>query len=94
MSQGTLFDLPDDPFNGLKHPKRPCTPALIGSGPSGETCGSCKHCSQVQYHDKPYRKCDLVKVSWSHGTGSDIKTGWSACRCWESRDIVVDPADQ
>ncbi len=81
--QQTLFDLGvDDPFNGTKHPKRPSTPALIGSGPAGETCGTCRHRSLVQHHDRFYQKCDLMRPHWTHGEATNIKAAWSACRLW------------
>lgn len=85
MSQLSLFDLPADPFNGTKHPARPVTPALICSGPAGETCRTCKHRVHVQYRDYQYQKCGLMRRHWTHGKGSDIKAAWSACRCWAAR---------
>lgn len=64
---------------------RPCTPALPGTGPQGETCRTCIHAAKIQYHDNAYHKCDLMKNLWTHGPGSDIKLKWEACDKWEAR---------
>jgi hypothetical protein len=80
----TLFDLSEagpDPFNGLTHPRRPCTPAPIGSGPAGETCGTCDHLARLAYA-KTYRKCGLMRRAWTGGPATDIRAGWSACKEW------------
>jgi hypothetical protein len=82
MSQLTLFELPGDPFNGTKHPARPVTPALIGSGPAGETCRTCRHRVHVASGGSRYQKCELMRHHWTSGEGSDIKAAWSACRYW------------
>lgn len=54
--------------------------ARPGSGPAGETCGSCFHASQVS----GYWKCAAVKHRWSHGLGSDIRLKSPACSQWKS----------
>lgn len=56
--------------------------APIGSGPAGETCGSCKHSYCVQYA-KRYHKCRLVKATG--GPGTDIRLKWAACSRWEAK---------
>lgn len=55
--------------------------ALPGTGPSEETCGSCKHCHRS--YDGRFRKCDLVRRLWTHGPGTDIKARAPACNKWE-----------
>lgn len=60
-------------------------PARPGSGPPGETCGTCRHYCRVKWHDKTYRKCGAAKESWTHGTGSDILARAAACVHWEKR---------
>lgn len=53
-----------------------------GTGPEGETCGSCKH--HVRRHfAKVYHKCDLV--SWTNGRATDILTKSPACKKWEAK---------
>jgi hypothetical protein len=55
--------------------------APIGSGPKGETCGTCAHCYTREF-SKSYHKCDLVKASG--GPGTDIRKKWAACARWEA----------
>ncbi len=52
-----------------------------GSGPEGETCGSCKH---IVRKSRRYRKCGLNRARWTHGPGSDILAGSPACSKWEA----------
>lgn len=51
-----------------------------GTGPEGETCGSCKHC----FRTRRFRKCKLREAAWTHGPGSDILARSSACKYWEA----------
>jgi hypothetical protein len=54
--------------------------ALPGTGPEGETCGSCKHIFRVPR----YRKCGLCRSKWTGGPGTDIKARAPACSKWEA----------
>jgi hypothetical protein len=56
--------------------------ALPGTGPEGETCGSCRYLYRRQYA-KTYLKCELMKPYWTGGQGSDIRAKTPACRRWE-----------
>ena len=56
--------------------------ARPGSGPEGETCGSCAHYTLRQM-SKTYRKCGLTKATWTGGPGSDIRAKDPACSKWE-----------
>ena len=59
--------------------------ATPGTGPTGETCKSCKHYSG--HRTRPgtmFRKCGLMESIWTHGPGTDIKAGSPACSKWES----------
>lgn len=53
-----------------------------GTGPAGETCKSCRH-----YHVREgrYRKCLLMRSTWSASTATDIRAGSPACSKWESQ---------
>lgn len=82
MNQPDLFDVGER----TERPKHTATPASLGSGPRGETCGNCKHRIQVPYHTKRYPKCDLARGSWTNGAGSDIGPKWLACREFESKE--------
>ncbi len=61
-------------------PKRGLYAAAPGTGPEGETCGSCKHIMRM----KRYRKCRLVRALWTGGLGTDIKARSAACTKWEA----------
>lgn len=52
--------------------------ARPGTGPAGETCGSCEHF--VSY--RRYCKCDLLRRIWTHGAGTDILKKSTACSKW------------
>ncbi len=55
-----------------------------GTGPDGETCGTCKH-RIVRYYSKRYHKCGLFIAGKqnTHGVGSDIRVRSPACSKWE-----------
>lgn len=55
-----------------------------GTGPQGETCGSCRH-RVVRQLGKGYQKCQLKLKHWTHGAGTDIKVYFPACSKWEPR---------
>lgn len=61
------------------HPARP------GSGPKGETCGSCLHLTQLKYA-KTYLKCAKLRNQWTHGPGTDVRAKDAACRFWEGKN--------
>lgn len=79
-----------DLFGGLPASARPDRPvkhrglyaALPGTGPDGETCGSCEHIAR--HPSGHYRKCALVRDRWTHGPGTDIKARSPACSKWEA----------
>jgi hypothetical protein len=56
--------------------------AAPGTGPDGETCGSCAHIAHVRFANV-YRKCGLMRVKWTGGGGTDIKARSAACSKWE-----------
>ena len=53
-----------------------------GSGPDGETCGSCNHHVARRYA-KIYHKCDLMRAYWTGGGATDIRVRSPACSRWE-----------
>lgn len=55
-----------------------------GTGPDGETCGSCAHIASKPMA-KTYHKCGLMKRAWTGGSGSDVLVKSPACRLWEPR---------
>ena len=55
--------------------------ACPGTGPCGETCGSCGNFNRVSYHEKTYFKCEKI-IHWTHGPGTDIRKKSPACSFW------------
>lgn len=53
-----------------------------GTGPAGETCGSCKHLYRNRLA-KTYLKCSLNKAKWTGGGASDVRARDAACKMWE-----------
>jgi len=51
-----------------------------GTGPAGETCGSCVWLRYTG-HAKRYPKCG--KTKFTHGDATTIKTRSPACRLWQ-----------
>ena len=54
-----------------------------GTGPVGESCGTCKHKTYVSGVAGRYIKCALAQFKWTGGRGSDILAGSPACEGWE-----------
>jgi hypothetical protein len=66
------------------HPYRP------GTGPAGQTCGSCQKCSAIDYHNKRYYKCHVLMKYWTHGPGTDIRKKDPACKSWEPATLTIE----
>ena len=49
-----------------------------GTGPEGETCGSCEHLYRVRLANT-YLKCGLMRGKWTGGGGTDVKARAPAC---------------
>lgn len=67
-------------------PKRKPTPKRgharpPGTGPAGETCGSCQHIARRQWAGT-YMKCALNQAKWTRGPGSDVRARDPACEKW------------
>ncbi|KQQ39084.1 hypothetical protein ASF58_23370 [Methylobacterium sp. Leaf125] len=56
--------------------------ARPGTGPAGETCGSCEHLVRRQ-RSKTYPKCGLNRAGWTCGPASDVRVRDPACSKWE-----------
>jgi hypothetical protein len=59
--------------------------ATPGTGPSGETCGSCAHLCRLQ-HAKVYLKCEKARQFWTGGPATDVRAGSPACKGWDPKD--------
>jgi hypothetical protein len=53
-----------------------------GSGPAGETCGTCDHLARVQPGNRSFPKCGLMERGWTGGTASDVRVRSPACSRW------------
>ncbi|MEW6304865.1 MAG: hypothetical protein AB1705_15425 [Verrucomicrobiota bacterium] len=53
-----------------------------GSGPAGETCGTCAHAVKVRGGRRAYWKCAVIRHRWTHGPGTDIRLKTPACSMW------------
>lgn len=53
-----------------------------GTGPAGETCGSCRHLVRVRFA-KTYLKCELARALWTGGRKTDVRARDAACIKWE-----------
>ena len=69
-----------------KTPKANGYAARPGSGPQGETCGTCQHLVRVAGGNKSYRKCGFARAKWTHGPGSDIQSRAPACLMWQGEE--------
>lgn len=57
--------------------------ALPGTGPAGETCGSCEHLVRRRMAST-YLKCGLMQAHWTRSSATDIRAGSSACGQWQA----------
>lgn len=81
---GQLMLLPQSALDAAKRAaKRKGHAGNPGSGPDGETCKTCEHYTLRQLAST-YRKCGLMRRSWTGGAGTDIRAGDPACDKWEA----------
>jgi hypothetical protein len=82
-TQQPLMVLPESQRYAVKrrgHAGRP------GTGPAGETCGTCASYTRKHTYRRAYRKCALAEASWSSGPGSDIRKRDPACGFWSKQE--------
>ncbi|WP_316978030.1 hypothetical protein [Shumkonia mesophila] len=65
---------------GPARPPRKGHAAIPGTGPEGETCGTCDHLVRRRLA-KTYLKCGLIQ--WTSGAATDIRAKDPACSRWE-----------
>jgi len=53
-----------------------------GTGPEGETCGSCMHITVKGNTAGRYLKCMRMQLKWTGGRKSDILSRSPACSGW------------
>ena len=66
------------------HPRGHAAPP--GTGPEGETCGSCAHYTRRKFAGT-YRKCGLMEAHWTNGPKSDIRAKDPACKLWAAPEM-------
>jgi hypothetical protein len=75
------------PASAIKpQPPKGLYAAVPGSGPAGETCGSCGNLYRRSLASD-YLKCLLVKSNWTGGAGTDVKARAPACKYWIAVDV-------
>jgi hypothetical protein len=74
----------------VKHPLDRAHPYPPGSGPRGQSCGTCaKLCSRK--FQRTYYKCHVLMRFWTAGRGTDIRKKDPACMSWEPRIDKLEP---
>lgn len=58
--------------------------ARPGTGPAGETCGSCKHSAHGGTGKRRFPKCELTRACHTSSRRTDILMGAPACEKWEA----------
>lgn len=84
-----LWNQPMKPAPKAKRGQAKGNAAPIGSGPMGQTCGSCAHSYRRAGGSKTFHKCRLVKATG--GPGSDIRLKWPACSRWQAATANREP---
>lgn len=59
-----------------------------GTGPEGETCGSCANIVRNKTA-KTYLKCWLNRSKWTSGRKSDVLARDQACRLWAPTERLL-----
>jgi hypothetical protein len=81
--QFDLMVLPESALKVRRLSKKHGHAAVPGSGPAGETCGSCENLVRKQMAST-YLKCGLMEAYWTGGYGTDVRAKDAACRRWEA----------
>ncbi len=53
-----------------------------GTGPVGESCGTCANCRAKRGAKKTFYKCALMLAAWTCGRGTDVLVRSPACSKW------------
>jgi len=90
MNQLQLFNLEGVPggpaiARPATRPRKGGYAAPPGTGPEGQSCGTCGHYRRAHHQAGVFLKCGLLQHCWTHGPGTDIKAGSPSCRLWEAQ---------
>lgn len=84
MTTDTLLAISERPTLDHKHGhNRYGHAAPPGTGPDGETCGTCGHFSRRTVGSRQFAKCGLLTSHQTHGKNADILKTDAACAMWE-----------
>jgi hypothetical protein len=61
-------------------------PAKPGTGPDGETCGTCAHCTKTGRR-RIYYKCGKIRPNWTHGSETDLRLKDQACMFFKKVEV-------
>lgn len=61
--------------------------ATPGTGPKGETCGTCQHCWLMNGAKRSWYKCRLARATWSPSRTTDILVSSPACARFEAAEF-------
>lgn len=94
MSGKDLFgDVPEvlagAPFEGKHHVTPNGYVMPPGTGPDGETCGSCKHLCRFKTSSKSWAKCGANRGKWTCSRRTDIMVRAPACSKWQRLDESI-----
>jgi hypothetical protein len=68
----------------MRHPLDRAHPYPPGSGPPGQSCGTCAKLCVRDFKHK-YFKCNVLKKFWTAGPATDVRKKDPACMSWEPR---------
>lgn len=60
-----------------------------GTGPAGETCGSCRYNAVQSGTSGTYHKCRLMEATWTRSAATDIRVRSPACAKWEGKAMDI-----
>ena len=60
-----------------------------GTGPKGETCGSCRHLCRAGTGGKRFPKCVLTEAAWTSTRRTDVLVRAAACSKWQAKETTA-----
>jgi len=82
-TQTDLFGAPSAPKVMPRGEKPAGYAGQPGSGPAGQTCGTCAFCRYRLINERRYYKCQRMSAIWSRNSTTDIRAQSPACNRFE-----------
>jgi len=60
-----------------------------GSGPPGETCGTCANCRIRRIHEHNVYKCAITESHWTKDRETDVLKSSPACARWHAGTPIL-----